>query len=70
MWLKLSKYWFAAMGLLFVINASADIVVSDKSIFVGAWVLESTRLTLKNGSKDTNETWEFKGDGTLYFNSG
>ena len=71
--LNLMRYLFILTALLGVVNSALanprqckiDLEINDHAVFVGVWLLESTRPSMINGSKETDEIWQFGADGTF-----
>ncbi len=66
--ISLIKYFAFLIGLFWLgIVAAAprkcNLEIANEAVFVGTWVLESTRPTMINGSKQTHELWQFGADG-------
>ena len=61
----LKSFIGVAFGLLFIFSAGAEVKLSDKSELVGIWHLYETTPKLDHKRKKTDETWNFKNNGTF-----
>lgn len=40
-------------------------LISNQAVFLGTWLLESTRVNMTDGNKQSNEIWQFNADGVF-----
>ncbi len=51
--------------LLVTGNALAAVELKDKSVIEGIWIVEATAPSLQTKKKPADQTWQFRGDGTV-----